>query len=595
MNLLNLIFPTRRPPKVLPKKEYEQGNKMAEQATIQFDRADEKPKFTILHFGAGGERGILSFGYPIFLEEFTGIPLSKLFNRLSGMSAGAVPAAMLSARRFEDKDTPRFSALDVEEGMKQIVKLGVPPRLAFMFRRSIPLMLQFVHESEKIAADYLSKKADHALSVSLHFIGRKCHALMRSTSHYAYQEFQPFKRFVQYALKPANKAIDTFLENWMSQARYDIRIIHQALNLALRTEDTDRPLKLEDALTSLHISAFNYTRDEPAHFSKFQEYGNAKGHVSDPGMGLDDIIAGSCAAPGYFDYHVARNGEYYMDIGHLDNTPFTSVDDAQDHLGNNTEVNCLKIGTGYEERVMKRVKINNPVHLIVNGGQSYFEKRDTKALIKKLGKDNLRHIDISLSPATAQKKYADNPKLVRAASLLGFNLLARDQMDELDRLPSSDKFANTSPESIEVLSEFKWDMLWHNFDTAIEHTKFIVKNASKQGHIPQDRAREIIEDLEWLYPTGAAVPAEDYVPHRPIPNLREAKSNLCIELAQRYSWRKQIVEMFNKSAQGQDTHKKERDFFTAIRRQPANDDCCAPSAHSESCPKVKDKKREMSP
>ncbi len=99
-------------------------------------------------------------------------------------------------------------------------------------------------------------------------------------------------------------------------------------------------------------------------------------------------------------------------------------------------------------------KINNPLHLIIDAGQRYFEKRDTKILSKNLHDGKLHHFDIPLSATTV--KYAENPKLVRAAAILGFDLIARDNEDEVDRIPSATSFGNTSEEGLTRLSEFKW-------------------------------------------------------------------------------------------------------------------------------------------
>ncbi len=279
------------------------------------------PVFTAIHFDAGGERGIMSLGVPIFQEMITGLPVSKLSNHLSGISIGAATATILSIPRYENSDIPRFSALDAEEGIKQIIRFAAPHRTAYMIRRALPNVLQLAHETQKVGVDILAKKTDSGITLAAHALTRRYHELMNSTSKYTYTEYRPCQLMVKSVFKPVNRLVDAWLSTMMKNARYDIRIPHQAFDLAFRTEDTNRPLGLKDSLAGLHISAFNYTRDEPAHFSHYRDINGKSQDVSDPDMRLDDIAAGSCAAPAYFDYHIARNGEYYLDVGHLDNTP----------------------------------------------------------------------------------------------------------------------------------------------------------------------------------------------------------------------------------------------------------------------------------
>lgn len=546
------------------------------------------PVFTAVHFGAGAERGILSLGVPIFQEMATGLPISKLSNHLSGISIGAATASILSIPRYENSDVPRFSALDAEEGIKQIIRIAAPHRTAYMIRRTLPNIMQFIHEAEKVSADIVAKKTDAGITLGVHAVARRYHELMNSTSKYAFTEYRPCQIVVKNVLKPVNRLVDVWLNNMMKNARYDIHIPHQAFNLAFRTEDTNRELGLKDSITGLHISAFNYTRDEPAHFAHYRDIKGVSQDVSDPHMMLDDIAAGSCAAPAYFDYHIARNGEYYLDVGHLDNTAFNAINSVQSHVGDDIPIDCISIGTGIEERVMDGKKINNPLHLILDAGQRYFEKRDTKILSKNLHNGTLHHFDIPLS-AKGQKKYADDPKLVRAASILGFDLIARDEDDEISRIPTSSNFGNTTKDGLERLSEFKWDLLWHNFATVVERTKFLVQNCALQGKIPQQQADHIIEDLEWLYPSGDTVPDPAYIPHRPFPNMKDAKSDICFELSQPYSWKKQLVRMFNKKAYPP----KPDDFFAGIIRHAANDTIC--DNHDESCPKKNGTDNKPSP
>ncbi|MDB5490911.1 MAG: patatin-like phospholipase family protein, partial [Micavibrio sp.] len=428
---------------------------MAEKAEFK-NTPELTPVFTAMHFGAGAERGIMSMGVPIFQEMATGLPISALANHVSGISIGAATAAILTTPRYENSNVPRFTALDAEAGIKQIIRLAAPHRNAYMVRRALPNVLQFMHEAEKVSVDILAKKTDGGITLAKHAVARRYHEMMGSTSKYTYSENRPCQIVVKNVFKPVNRLIDSWLNTMMKNARYDIHIPHQAFNLAFRTEDTDRPLGLKDSITGLHVSAFNYTRDEPAHFSHYRDINGKSKDVSDPDMLLDDIAAGSCAAPAYFDYHIARNGEYYLDVGHLDNTAFNAINSVQSHVGDDIPIDCISIGTGIEERVLDGKKINNPLHLILDAGQRYFEKRDTKILSKNLHNGQLHHYDIPLS--AAREKYADNPKLVRAASILGFDLLARDQDDEVSRVPSSTSFGNTSKEGLERLSEYKWDL-----------------------------------------------------------------------------------------------------------------------------------------
>jgi hypothetical protein len=562
---------------------------MAEKAEFQKPPA-LTPVFTAVHFGAGAERGIISLGVPIFQEMVTGLPISKLANHLSGISIGSATASILSIPRYENSDIPRFSALDAEEGIKQIIRIAAPHRTAYMIRRTLPNILQFMHEAQKVSADIIARKTDGGVTLAVHAIARRYHELMNSSSKYAYTEYRPCQSVIKNVFKPVNRLIDSWLNTMMKNARYDIHIPHQAFDLAFRTEDTNRQLGLKDSITGLHISAFNYTRDEPAHFSHYRDMDGVSQDVSDPDMMLDDIAAGSCAAPAYFDYHIARNGEYYLDVGHLDNTAFNAINSVQSHVGDDIPIHCISLGTGIEERVMDGKKINNPLHLILDAGQRYFEKRDTKILNKNLHNGTLHHFDIPLS--APQKKYADNPKLVRAAAILGFNLLARDEDDEVNRVPTSSSFGNTTNDGLGRLSEYKWDLLWHNFDAVVERTKFMVQNCALQNKITQQQADHIIEDLEWLYPRGASVPDPDYVPHRPFPNIRAAKSDICFELSQPYSWKKYLAGIFNKKAvapQKGDNH----EFFVGIIRHPANDSTC--DNHDKSCPKKKNGTDDPSP
>jgi predicted acylesterase/phospholipase RssA len=74
----------------------------------------QKETYKILSIDGGGIRGIIPAFWACEIEKRAHMPISNLFNMLSGTSTGGIIAAGLSVpKRTHDGDTPRFRAYDI--------------------------------------------------------------------------------------------------------------------------------------------------------------------------------------------------------------------------------------------------------------------------------------------------------------------------------------------------------------------------------------------------------------------------------------------------------------------------------------------------
>ena len=127
--------------------------------------------------------------------------------------------------------------------------------------------------------------------------------------------------------------------------------------------------------------------------------------------------------------------------------------------------------------------------------------------------------------------------------------MARDEISETERLPTQDIF-DTSDRTMKKLSEWGWDMVWHNADAMVREYRGLLQNAVAQGRVDAEEARKTIADIDWLYPLEGAIPETATPPYHVFPNVPELmkENNLVIDFQKPKGLIANLRAMFNGEA-----------------------------------------------
>lgn len=502
-------------------------------ASHSHDENSNKPDYAVLYLTGGAAWGKLALGPLIFTEMVTRRPISGLFNMLSGASAGATIAGTLNVPKSPGSTIPRYSALEADIGFSQVIHHSIPPRLAYHGRQLGMDLLSMMHGGFRTVLNLLCSKADYGMSWLVNTSGRNIQRILGA--YEANPEKPPkevdinfFRWINKYPLWIVNAGMGKWIDRLAQKSKYEISTLYDSLDATLRFESGNQPAKLGDTVTSHHVTSLNVTRDEPAFFANIKDINGASVYVSDPDVDLADLTTGSCAAQTIFDDFLARNGDQYCDVADVD-TALSPVSTLDDQTGDKYNKKIVIIATGEPDKEdLARMptmlflqqmagKLGSP---LMRRRTRFVNKKDQRILRQNHGEDNVIKIDLSVSTKTAAIKYADDPKLVRMAKILGFDLLARDEMPERERMLKPNIF-DTSPETMKQLSEWQWDMVWHNADKLINMSKWLIRHAAEQGRMSKQEAEETLKDIEWLYPEGDELPRTDAPPHRAFANIPE--------------------------------------------------------------------------
>ncbi len=538
---------------------------------FSFGKKKNRPLYVVNFMSPGGARGVLLFGPLIFLEAVTRTPLSKLFNMHSGCSAGGSIAGILSIPESKGSNKTRYSALDGEEGYKKILQYALPKRYGRTAWRVGGGILREIHEGRKKLTSTICYGLDKYLTLAANFTDRKVHKLLDDPSQARLRRIDFFSRLNEKKIKWFDDMVEDLIEWMVNKARYDINILYRAVDAAFRYKDTNEPVNLNDTATSYVVTTWNLTRNTVGSFVNVKTEKGESVYVSDPDTNLSDITAASCAAPTYFDMHeisYADGKEHYTDPG-LADTAISPIFTLQRVFGDERGYKIIILGTGTDDKKFEKKMMQSIKYGIVDIPQMFSAARDEGAMKQSLGEENVVKIDLPISLETFSKLYGGDEKLMRAASILGFDLTERDKMSPWEKLPSGDKF-ETSSRIIEQLSEAKWDMVWHNMDQMVDLSKWLLNNAVQQGRITPEFAKQAISDINWMYPPEGHSSSEYPEPKTPFPNLRQAQSSIVIEPKPSQEKRGKLSGLF----------RRKTDLELVIRDRVANDNDSASSTEA---------------
>ena len=514
--------------------------------------------YNLAYMSGGGARGELILGPVIFGEVITRKPFSTLFNGLSGDSVGSTIASTLNTPRAPGSAEPRYNAFDAASGFRQVIQHALPRRTLYYPMQALVDTTSVVSERTYLAATWGVNKIDHGLSSAINAIGRNLHRAIRSKKPYNGVDIKLAVPLYEMTFKPVMKGWIRAVHSWAQACKYNVSGLYEALDATYRYETTGDKVLLGDTIVSHHVTAMNASRDRPAFMAHTKDIDGTTLHVSDPTMELADIATGSSAAQTIFDDHKMQHGEQFSDIAHA-NTAFSPMRTIKTHLnGNAYRQRVIIFNTGEAARedlarmsasLFLRQMMSSEGSPLMRRITSFISKRDMGYLQEDWGRENVVSFDIPLTRETVQIKYADSPKVVRMARILGFDLLARDEISETERLPTQDIF-DTSDRTMKKLSEWGWDMVWHNADAMVREYRGLLQNAVAQGRVDAEEARKTIADIDWLYPLEGAIPETATPPYHVFPNVPELmkENNLVIDFQKPKGLIANLRAMFNGEA-----------------------------------------------
>ena len=481
---------------------------------------------TTLQLTGGGGWGKITCGPLIFIEAVTGKHITQLFNMLSGASAGATIASSLNIPKIQGSTIPRYTALDANAGFTQTIQRAIPYRRFYYEMQLAFDLFSMAHSGFRTVLNWGSSKLDHHLNLSINTTRK---FLAKGDPKSPDVDLKVFTKINDTLLYPINKGMGKGLNWTVQKLKHVIANLHTTLDSTFRFEDTNEPVLLKDTIVSHHITSMNVTRDEPAFHANIKTKHGVQVYVSDPDLKVADITTGSCAAQTIFDDFTAPNGELYSDMADVD-TPLSPMSTLHERLGQDNTRKLFIVTTGEPDRedlgrmptmLFLQQMMGKQGSPLTRRRTRYVNKVAARILRQNLGDENITKIDLSVTAETMRVKYADNPKVVRMAKILGFDLLERDQLSEDDRLPPPNIF-DTSNAAMKKLGDLQWDMVWHNADKLVDMCKFLLRNSAAQGRISEQEAETAIENIEWLYPADDKIPDCPTPPHRIFPDIKEA-------------------------------------------------------------------------
>jgi len=521
------------------------------QITISKQDLDPDETLAIAYMTGGGARGNLIFGSLIFGATITRKHTTELFNKLSGASVGATISSTLNIPKSRGSTIPRYSEFDARDGFIQIIQNALPHGPLSVIYYPWQLLVDVAclfSEGFHFAVNWGVRKIDYGISRGLNFIGRMGHTAIRSKKPYNGIDIHALERIHDWTLNPVMDGWIRLCHHVAKISKYDINKLHKSLDACYRFEDTNEKVFLGETIVSHHITSMNATLDKPALFVNLKDINGTTIHTSDPNMELCDIATGSCAAQTIYDDHIAQNGHKYSDIAHAD-TVLSPSKTTEQFLSHKQRIVVFETGESEKEDLARmpfqlflRQMMSSHGAPILRRITSFITKRDTRFLRQDWGLDNVTAFSIAVTRDTVRKKYADDPKTVRMAKILGFDLLERDQISETERLPSQNIF-NTADRTMQQLDEWAWDVVWHNAEKHVRTYRWLLENAVKQGRVDAGEAKETLEDIEWLYPLDGPIPDTEAPPHRPFPNIKEELSKPRIKID--FGAPKTLSEHFN--------------------------------------------------
>lgn len=485
--------------------------------------------YETLHITGGAAWATLSWGPLIFGEAITRQPISKLFNMISGASGGAANAAIVNTPVTLGSQIPLYSAIEGETGFSETIRYAIPPRMLYYPRQLLMDLVSMGHEAIRSVLNWGCSKLDYALTIAWNYPSQRLHHFFGMRREYKERESYIFRGINCIVLWPINKGMGKLIDRMVQRSKYEIAALNDAMKAALCIGG--HPALLKNTIVSHHATAMNVTKDEPAFFAHVKDVDGKEIYTSDNNLSIADITTASCAAQTIFDDFQFDNGDHYSDMADVD-TPLSVMSTLQERLGDKfARRKLLIITTGEPNKedlsrmplmLFLRQMISTLGSPLMRRRSRYVNKVAMRMLQQNMGPENVDVISISVTPETARIQYADNPKVVRMAKILGFDLLERDEMTVEERMPPPNIF-DTSPTTIKKLKGWQWDMVWHNADALVNHYKSALKNSARQGRLPMEEAQRTLEDIEWLYPSGDALPTTDNPPHRSFMNIKEAQ------------------------------------------------------------------------
>lgn len=489
--------------------------------------------FRLLYLGGGAVHGVSQAQLLIFLEEVTGIPIAWQFDMISGDSIGSDPAVGLACPIKKGSKTPKFTAAQYAEILKQLcqeifepyqenyhtnmVKLEIELKL---FEKTIEIIENWSGKKDQAFANALDSAAAMARN-----IGRKIG--LPFSKHTAKTDnadknthtrrFNLVSGAMELTALPILRKLLERSKGKVKNFFFSPEPVHNALDRHLVFEDGS-PVMLHDAITGLHVDSFNICRREPESHIFIKPIKRWKGFISHENLPLAEIPKRSMPAQTIFKpYYSPVSKCYYDDIAHH-NTMAAAMNSIRRKFNQAQESGQLKvsikrhgvsIGTGIfppkidpermgELLILGRLDSEEgapllKIPLLFNTSKAI---RDLK---EELGPENAVFIDKIVDEAIVNNTYKYRESLKKYKGVFSKRHIRQNFEEEVMRLPKYD-LIDARPEKIAQLEDFGWTMVWDNLEALVNEAKLGLERALRHKLITESFYNKRLKAIDEIFP-----------------------------------------------------------------------------------------------